>query len=107
MKLKNLPVFIQRRLHCTMTFKQTILPVLPVFGHKKSLCKYRGITSNTAKTTTGKKIVKDGVFIIKEIKKPGAALCGLLTANSITLLTPRIIYCKIIIGNSHLADFVL
>ena len=62
---------------------------------------------NTAKTTTGKKIVKDGVFIIKEIKKPEAALCGLLTANSITLLTPSIIYCKIIVSNSQMEKFVI
>ena len=62
---------------------------------------------NTAKTTTGKKIVKDGVFIIKEIKKPEAALCGLLTANSITLLTPSIIYCKIIVSNSQIEKFVI
>lgn len=72
-------------------------------GHEKSPCKNRGVFSNTAKTTTGKKIVKDGVFIIKEIKKPGAALCGLLTANSITLLTLSIIYCKIIVSNSQLS----
>lgn len=62
---------------------------------------------NTAKTTTGKKIVKDGVFIIKEIKKPETALCGLLTANSITLLTPSIIYCKIIVSNSQMKKFVI
>ncbi len=46
--------------------------------------------------------MKDGVFIIKEIKKTYMSLCGLLTVNNITLLTLQIIYCKIILHNRQL-----